>query len=98
MKRSLPLFLFAFLCGLLSSPAVRGDESVSPEQAKFFEQHIRPLLARRCYKCHGKDKQRGELRLDSKSGLLRGGESGSALDADSPEASLLLEAVRYDGL
>ena len=65
---------------------------------KFFETKIRPLLSARCFKCHGKEKQNGGLRVDTLSTLLKGGESGAALIAGKPEESLLVEAIRWDSL
>jgi len=41
---------------------------------------------------------RGGLRLDSRAGLLAGGDSGPAISADDSATSLLLQALRYDGL
>lgn len=96
------------LCGLgltgavwlmTASPAESADppaESASLEQVKFFEQHIRPLLAENCFKCHGPDKQSGNLRVDSLSALLSGGDSGPAIVPGSPAESLLIEAVNYE--
>ena len=66
------------------------------EQVKFFEEHIRPLLIDKCFKCHGEEKQSGELRLDSRGGLLLGGDSGPSIVPGSPDESLLIEAVRYE--
>ena len=66
--------------------------------AVSFEKSVRPLLVAKCLKCHGEQKQEGNLRLDSREALLRGGESGPAVTAGNPRASLLIEAVRYDGL
>src|SRR5262249_39561283 len=48
-------------------------------QAEFFEQKIRPLLSSRCFECHGPKKHKGGLRLDSRSSILTGGDSGPAL-------------------
>ena len=64
-------------------------------QLEFFEKTIRPLLTEKCHGCHGADKQKSGLRLDTKDGFLAGGESGPAFNADKPEDSLLLDAVRY---
>jgi hypothetical protein len=72
--------------------------AATPEELKFFESEVRPLLAAKCYKCHGKDKQKGGLRLDSLARLLKGGESGAALVRGKPGDSLLVEAVRYESL
>ena len=78
------------------------DEQPSPklDQAKvdFFETNIRPLLIEHCYECHSssKDDNSGELRLDTASGLLKGGARGAAISKDSPADSLLLKVVLYD--
>jgi len=61
---------------------------------KFFETHVRPLLAAECYECHGEDKVKAGLRLDHLDLILKGGETGPALVPHDPEASLLIEAVR----
>jgi hypothetical protein len=71
-------------------------EAPSPEQVKFFETHIRPLLANRCFKCHGEQKQSGALRLDGLNTMLAGGDSGTAIVPGKPDESLLVEAVRYE--
>ncbi|WP_406697920.1 PSD1 and planctomycete cytochrome C domain-containing protein [Singulisphaera sp. Ch08] len=69
----------------------------TPEQVKFFETEVRPLLAASCLKCHGPEKQKGGLRLDSKAAILAGGESGPAVVSGKPGESLLVEAINYDG-
>ncbi|MCA9089869.1 MAG: DUF1549 domain-containing protein, partial [Planctomycetaceae bacterium] len=92
------LSVLIVLLGSIGSqlPALAEQPAASPEQLKYFETHIRPLFVERCYKCHGEKKQSGDLRVDSRGALLLGGESGPAIDTDAPEASLLLEAVRYE--
>jgi mono/diheme cytochrome c family protein len=65
-------------------------------QVEFFEKSVRPVLAENCVNCHGPDKQRAKLRLDSRAALLAGGESGPAVVPGKPEASLLIKAVHYD--
>jgi hypothetical protein len=59
-----------------------------------FEKHIRPLLLKHCISCHGPDKQKAGLRLDSKSGWKTGGDSGPALLPGEPDKSLLIKAIR----
>src|SRR5688572_11019864 len=85
----------AFLV-LLAVPLarVRGG----PDQhVEFFEKKIRPLLVEHCYKCHSaeSEKLKGGLRLDSREGVLKGGESGPAIVPGDPDKSLLIKAVRY---
>jgi hypothetical protein len=64
-----------------------------------FEKEIRPLLVQHCLKCHGPDKQKAGLRLDTRAGWQTGGDSGPAIQPGKPDASLLLKAVHgKDGL
>ena len=63
---------------------------------EFFERKIRPVLAEKCYVCHGPDNDpMGGLRLDSKAALRKGGSRGTAIVAGDPDASLLIRAIRY---
>ena len=73
----------------------------SQESLAFFENKIRPVLVEQCYSCHSqeaaaKGKLKGSLYLDSKDGLLRGGDTGPALSSEHSEESLILKALRYD--
>jgi hypothetical protein len=83
--RLLPLFL-------LAAP-VRADDPA----ANLFESRIRPVLAERCWSCHGEKKQHGGLRLDGREALLSGGDGGPAIVPGDPEASRLIEAIRQTG-
>ncbi len=60
-----------------------------------FEQRIRPLLIANCIDCHGPDKQKGGLRLDSRPGWQSGGDSGPAVVPGKIEESPLWRAVTY---
>ncbi|MDB5387188.1 MAG: hypothetical protein JWM11_2834, partial [Planctomycetaceae bacterium] len=60
---------------------------------KFFETAIRPVLVEHCQKCHGSEKQWGNLRLDSGMALLKGGDTGAAVIPGQPEKSLLIKAI-----
>ncbi len=64
----------------------------------FFENRVRPLIAEKCQSCHGREKQQASLRLDSKMGILSGGESGPSVIAGQVDQSLLIQAIRRDGL
>src|SRR5260370_12864930 len=61
----------------------------------FFELKIRPVLADKCFKCHGGKKVSQGLRVDSRAALLKGGESGPALIPGDADKSLLIQALRY---
>ncbi|MBT7026568.1 MAG: hypothetical protein HN969_03285, partial [Verrucomicrobia bacterium] len=49
----------------------------SPEGIQFFESKIRPLLVNNCHECHGNEKHKGNLQLNSRKTILRGGDSGA---------------------
>ena len=72
--------------------------TATPEQIAFFEKSIRPVLVKECYSCHATtaEKIRGGLTLDTREGMLKGGESGDpAIVPGDVEKSLLIKAVRY---
>jgi hypothetical protein len=73
-------------------------ETLDATAVEFFESKIRPLLVDHCYKCHSQGSEKGVkggLYLDTREGLLRGGDSGPALKPGDPDASLIIKAVRY---
>src|SRR6516164_5525806 len=73
--------------------------SFTPAQVRFYEVEVRPILKARCLKCHGDGpKVRAGFRLDSRAGVLRGGELGPAVSLSQPEQSRLLAAIRYEDL
>jgi hypothetical protein len=78
---------------LAQSPELRAADA----GIDFFEKKIRPVLVERCYRCHsaGAKKVKGELLLDSREGVLKGGASGPAVVPGKPGQSLLLKALRH---
>ncbi len=62
---------------------------------RHFTEKVKPLLESRCVSCHGPDKVKGNLRMNSRAGLLKGGDNGPALVPGKPEESLLLQAVMH---
>lgn len=85
---------------LVASPLQADDSpTFSDADLEFFEKQVRPLLARRCHKCHSaKGKQQGGLRLDSREAALAGGDTGPAVAPGKPEESLLIDAINYGEL
>jgi hypothetical protein len=56
---------------------------------------VRPTLVENCFKCHGPDKQKAHLRLDSRAAMINGGDSGPAVVPGNLEESLLVTAIRH---
>jgi len=96
LASSMPLFA-------ADGPAETTEKQAPKDHAtglEFFEKQVRPLLAKHCFECHSTaDGQaaKGGLALDSRAGWMAGGESGPTIVPGDPDASLLIEAVRYDG-
>ncbi len=66
------------------------------EQLDFFEKKVRPVLVESCFECHSTaTKGKGELYLDSREAVLRGGDAGKVVVPGEPEKSLLIKAVEY---
>ena len=76
---------------------VRAAAAADEEGLKFFHDRIEPVLQRECYECHSSQakKLKAGLHLDSKAGMLAGGESGAAL-APGDGQSLILQALRHE--
>ncbi|MBM3976366.1 MAG: hypothetical protein FJ299_05180 [Planctomycetes bacterium] len=89
--------LAACLAGGFQRAQVR-DPVERAARVQQFEQDVRPLLASRCFACHGPETTRvkGGLRISGRAALLAGGDSGPALVSGDPAASLLIRAVRYE--
>ena len=88
-----------FVVFALASTLVPAQEKNRPDPAaiEFFESKIRPVLSEHCYRCHSSTakKLKGKLLLDSREGILKGGESGPVIVAGKPEKSRLIQAIRY---
>lgn len=91
---------FRFVFSLFVATALVSRVASQSPDFDFFERKIRPLLIERCYECHsgGAKRLEGGLRLDHGSFLEKGGDSGSAIDHARRQQSLLIQAIRYDGL
>jgi formylglycine-generating enzyme required for sulfatase activity/mono/diheme cytochrome c family protein len=66
-----------------ATPSARAADKVD------FEQQIKPILELDCVRCHGPEKPKGALRLDTRSGALKGGDNGPALVPGKPDQSPL---------
>lgn len=94
----LRLALLSLLFSNVPTPAA--DTPLTPDQITFFEQRIRPVLVEHCEQCHSVAAQRngklkGSLFLDTRAGVLKGGDTGPALVPSKPDESLIVKAVRW---
>jgi hypothetical protein len=89
------VLLLVMFCG---SAFAAENKQGDPGQVDFFETKIRPVFVEHCYECHtGQSKiVREGLRLDSREGLLEGGDSGASVVLGGAAASLLVSVLRYE--
>jgi len=95
-----PRWLARALAAVLASQcAATAVGAIEPGEA-FFERQIRPLLVRHCYECHSgaAGGAKAALRLDSRAGLRRGGESGPAIVPGNPDSSRLFAMIESDSM
>lgn len=85
------------LLSLLPASLHAADEKAGIE---YFEKHIRPVLVAKCYECHSSSSKepKGNLLLDTREGIRMGGDSGEAVVPGQLADSVLLEAIRWEGL
>ncbi len=98
MRRAITSILISLV---LASAGARGQGSTSDAGGiAFFESKIRPILVEHCYRCHSvkaqaEKKLKAGLFVDSRMGLIKGGESGPAVVPGKPMEGTLLKALRY---
>lgn len=86
-RAAIRYFLFVGLLATLASNASAID----------FTKQIEPILHKHCLECHGPDETNSEFRVDRRSRLLRGGDSGEpAVVPNDPGTSYLLKLVRHE--
>lgn len=85
--------LFIQVAGAALAPRIGAD----PAQIDFFEQRIRPVLVNKCYKCHSaeSEKVKGGLWLDTRAGVLAGGDNGAIVVLGDPKKSSLIKSLRW---
>jgi mono/diheme cytochrome c family protein len=67
------------------------------KQGVTYTADIKPIFEKSCVKCHGADKQKGKLRLDSLEATLKGGEDGKVVKAGNSADSMLVHNVAHVG-
>jgi mono/diheme cytochrome c family protein len=60
----------------------------------FYGARIQPIFTARCISCHGPNKHKGKLRLDSYGALMRGGKDGPVIQIGNTQGSDLFRRIR----
>lgn len=91
-----PIHTVRGLC--FAAALVVNGGSVAAQSKVDFARDVQPIFIKRCYECHGPDKQRSNLRLDLKAEAARGGKSGepSWIPGDSAKSSIVQRVTSTD--
>ncbi|MEP7110922.1 MAG: DUF1549 domain-containing protein, partial [Ferruginibacter sp.] len=80
--------------GKIDIAALKNDSGkLSKKQEAELNLEVRTILAHKCYKCHGAEKVKGELRLDRKDMVFKGGEHGPIIAAGYPMESEMVKRI-----
>ena len=105
-RQGLIVFTGALLsAGLVSLSTNAADKKIdvsklppaADKQGVTYAADIKPIFEKSCIKCHGADKQKGKLRLDSLQAILKGGEDGKVVVPGKSEDSMLIHNVAHLG-
>src|ERR1041385_5294323 len=94
------LFTLAGALGLAASTFAVDASKLPPASDKkdvTYAKDIKPLLDNSCIKCHGAEKPKGKLRLDSLEGVLKGGVDGKVVEPGNSAKSMIVINVAYLG-
>jgi len=86
MRMTMNRFISLFSIGLATT-ALTASAKVD------FAKDVFPILERQCFECHNAEKQKGELRLDTRELMLKGGDTGAAFVPGKGAESLLVQRV-----
>lgn len=99
--RSLSAFLIVGLslsgASAFAEPAPARLPPPAAKSGVTYAADIRPLFEVSCFRCHGADRQKGKLRLDSLAAVLKGSEDGPVvIPGDSAKSPLVVAIARLD--
>lgn len=67
--------------------------ALNPQQIQELNVEVRTILAHNCYSCHSETKTKGDLRLDSKDAIMKGGEDGVVVIPNHPDKSEIIRRI-----
>ncbi len=91
------LLVFGSFLAAVAAPDLSKLPPASTKTGLTFAKDIKPLFEKSCFKCHGAEKQKGKLRVDSLEATLKGSENGEILTkGDGKKGSLIVSLARLE--
>jgi uncharacterized membrane protein len=105
MKIRTPNLAISFVLALSVCAAMADDKKLDPSKLPpaagqkdvTYAKDIKPILDKSCVKCHGGEKPKGKLRLETLEGAIKGSKDGPVIVAGKSGDSLLVYAVAQVG-
>jgi hypothetical protein len=95
LNRCITVFAIALIGGLsVTWDSLEAQKPAAAPAAQVdFARDIQPILQATCYECHGPKKVKGTLRLDSRAGILKGGDTGALVVPGNSDKSLIVRRL-----
>lgn len=96
LTRSLGLLsglVFCLLTAMAAEPDLGKLPPAADKKGVTYEKDIKSILDKSCIKCHGAEKQKAKLRLDSLAAVMKGGEDGKVIESGNSAKSVIVQAV-----
>ena len=96
MRKTSILFgiaLSAVIASQAADPDIKKLPAPAAKSGLTYDADIKPMFEKTCFKCHGPEKQKAKLRVDSLAALKKGGEDGDVLSVGKSEKSRLVHSV-----
>ena len=101
MKKLLIIICFAAGSTLIAADKKSVDVSKLPpasdKKGVTYDKDIKPIFQKSCFKCHGPEKQKAKMRLDSLAGALKGSENGKVIEVGDSAKSILVHNIAHIG-
>ena len=101
MKKFLIVICLLSACTLIAADKKSVDVSKLPpasdKKGVTYDKDIKPIFQKSCFKCHGPEKQKAKLRLDSLAAALKGSENGKVIEVGDSAKSILIHNVAHIG-
>jgi hypothetical protein len=93
--RALAVGIVAVACAWRAITAAGAEPPDQPAPVDF-RRSILPILEAKCNQCHGARRRGGKLDMRTREAMLKGGNTGPALEPGNPDKSLLIELIHFN--
>jgi Planctomycete cytochrome C len=93
--RAIGVLLIVLVFAWLTAPCAEPEPPPKPAEIDF-RRDVAPILEAKCNRCHGARQRGGKLDLRTREAMLKGGNTGAAIEPGNPDKSLLVELIHFN--